>query len=96
VLIEGEHETQLALRVFQDVLRRIAAMPGQRTMLILSPGFLTSGFETDHNDLIEQALQSRVVVSTLNPRGLYNAAMGDISKRLLRNEMLTAERVHYA
>jgi VWFA-related protein len=94
VLFEGEHETRLALSVFQDVVRRIAAMPGQRTVLVLSPGFLTSGFETEHLDLIERALQSQVVVSTLNPRGLY-AAVSDISRRMSRNEMLTAERVHY-
>lgn len=39
VLMEGDHESQLALSVFQDVLRRIADMPGQRTILVLSPGF---------------------------------------------------------
>jgi VWFA-related protein len=95
VLMEGDHESRLALSVFQDVLRRIAAMPGQRTMLVLSPGFLTEDFQVEHDDLIERALQSQVVVSTLNPRGLYNTAMSDISKRMSRNEMLSTERVHY-
>ncbi len=94
VLTEGDHESRLAFSVFQDVLRRIAAMPGQRTMLILSPGFLTSGFEVQHADLIERALQSQVVVSTLNARGLYSGN-GDISKRTSQSQMLTSDRVHF-
>jgi hypothetical protein len=45
-------------------------MLGRRTMLLLSPGFLTSGLEPEYVDLIEKALQSQVLVSTLNARGL--------------------------
>ena len=94
VLTEGEHESRLALSVFQDVLRNMRVMPGRRTMLVLSPGFLTSGLESEYVDLIEKALQSQVLVSTLNARGLYTER-ADISKRMSRNEMLTSERVHY-
>jgi VWFA-related protein len=96
VIIENEHESRLALSVFQDVLRRIAAMPGQRTMLVLSPGFLTTGFEDVHIGLIDQALRSQVVVSALNARGLYAVdPLGDISKRAPANQLISINRTQY-
>ncbi len=72
VLTEGEHESRLALSVFQDVLRNMRVMPGRRTMLVLSPGFLTSGLEPEYVDLIEKALQSQVVGEYAQcPRPIY-------------------------
>jgi VWFA-related protein len=77
----GEHETRLSLSVFQDILRRIAVMPGQRTMLVLSPGFFNGGLEWETLDLIDRALRTQVVISSLNARGLYTQSpLGDISQ----------------
>jgi VWFA-related protein len=96
ILIESEHESRLALSVFHDILRRIAAMPGQRTMLVLSPGFLTTGFEEVYVDLIEQALRSQVVVSALNARGLFTVdPIGDVSKRAPSNRVIGVSKVQY-
>jgi VWFA-related protein len=79
-LSTGEHETQISLMVLKDTIRRISVMPGQRTVLILSPGFLVPQMEFDYMDVIDHAVRSQVVVSALNARGLYTIdPMGDIS-----------------
>ena len=96
VLIENEHESRLALSVLQDALRRIAAMPGQRTIIVASPGFLTTGFEDVHVGLIDQALRSQVVISTLNARGLYTLdPIGDVSKRTPPNQLIAITKNQY-
>lgn len=71
VLNVGEEESRMALRVLKDVLRRMTALPGQRTLVLISPGFLTPELEFDYNDLIDIALRGQVVISSLDARGLY-------------------------
>ena len=96
IIVENEHESRLALSALQDALRRIAAMPGQRTIIIASPGFLTTGFEDVHIGLIDQALRSQVVICTLNPRGLYTIdPIGDISKRTPPNQLIAINKTQY-
>jgi VWFA-related protein len=78
VLQLGDAETRVALSVVKDLVRRIALMPGQRTVLLLSPGFLTPQLQYEYADIIDRALRSQVVISTLNLRGLYT--FDDVSK----------------
>jgi len=74
-LHEGNHETQVTLSVLRQVVRRIAAMPGQRTIILVSPGFLTPEQRYEEMQIEEQALHSGVVINALDARGLYT--MGD-------------------
>jgi VWFA-related protein len=76
----GEHETQVTLAVLKDTVRRLAEMPGVRTLLLLSPGFLAPRLDFDYNDIIDRALRSQVIISALDARGLYVVDQaGDIS-----------------
>ena len=80
VLSQGDHESQVSLSVLKDVIRRLSAMPGQRTALLLSPGFLTPRMEFHYSELIDLALRSQVVISALDARGLYTVdPAGDIT-----------------
>jgi VWFA-related protein len=67
----GERESRLAIDVLRDAIRRIMAMPGQRSLVLVSPGFLTPSLEYDYNDVIDHALRGQVVINTLDARGLY-------------------------
>jgi VWFA-related protein len=78
MLALGGHESGLALSVLKDVIRRIGTVPGQRTILLLSPGFLTWELQYECNDVIDHALRSQVVISALDIRGLDTYV--DISK----------------
>ena len=82
VLNIGEEESRMGLRVLKDVVRRMASMPGQRTLVLVSPGFLTPELEYDYNELIDTALRGQVVISSLDARGLYVVLpFGDASQR---------------
>jgi len=39
---QGDNETQYAYRHLEDVVRRLANMPGQRVLVLVSPGFLST------------------------------------------------------
>ena len=83
VLGIGSQESRIALSVLKDVVRRISLMPGQRSVVVVSPGFLTPETDMlqDYMDVVERALHSDVMISTLDARGLYVILPGgDISR----------------
>lgn len=82
VLDRGHEQTTLALGTLRDVVRKMALMPGQRTVVLLSPGFLLISDNTyTENTIVESALRSNVTLSTLDARGLNTvSAVGDISQ----------------
>ena len=71
VLTTGEHESRIALGVIHDAIRRIMAMPGQRNILLISPGFLTPDLQYEFYDIIDRALRAQVVINAIDARGLY-------------------------
>jgi VWFA-related protein len=80
-LEEGEQESRLALGVLKDLIRRIALMPGQRTIVLVSPGFQTPQLEYAYAEIIDRALHSEVIINAIDARGLYvPGAASDPSK----------------
>jgi VWFA-related protein len=76
----AEHESQLSLRSLGDAVRRISVMPGQRIVILVSPGFLGTPIyrlDYDSTNVIDRALQYQVTISALDARGLYT--LGDVS-----------------
>lgn len=67
----GEQDSRLALSALKNAIRRIVVMPGQRNLVLVSPGFLTPELEYDYNDVIDRAVRGQVTISTLDARGLY-------------------------
>ena len=96
VLQAGEHESRLSLTVLNDVVRRIGVMPGQRTILLLSPGFLTPELEYEYDEIGERALRSQVIISALNARGLYAPMpLGDASSSQRISPVTQNQRMLY-
>jgi VWFA-related protein len=96
VLQGGEHESRLSLTVLRDVVHRIAVMPGQRTILLLSPGFLTPELEYEYDEIGERALRSQVIISALNARGLYAPMpLGDASSSQRISPVTQNQRMLY-
>ena len=77
-LTSGDHETRLSLGTLDHVVRRIGAMPGQRSILIVSPGFYNPDELYEQSDVTDRALHAYVTISALDARGLYTN-MPDIS-----------------
>ena len=71
-LTYGDHETSLGLGALNDVIRRLSVMPGNRNLVLVSPGFLlTRDHRTDEYDVLERAIHANVVVNTIDMRGLF-------------------------
>ena len=80
-LSAGDIENEFTYRHLEDVLRRLSSMPGERIMLLVSPGFLLTTEYLDESGVIDRANRANVVINTLDARGLYAPdVMGDISR----------------
>jgi VWFA-related protein len=81
-LAAGDGQTEYAIRRLQEIIRRLSALPGQRSMVLVSPGFLYPKHEWDISDTMDRATRVNVVINTLDARGLYIVdPAGDINKR---------------
>jgi VWFA-related protein len=74
-----DSSTEYALRHMEEVMRRLATMPGQRIMVFVSPGFITSTLHLEFSDLVDRATKANIVINTIDARGLYTPDMGDIA-----------------
>jgi len=91
VLAAGDHETRLALDVLRTVVRRVSSMPGQRSVILISPGFLLLlDHRSDETDILEKALHGNVIVNTLNARGLYTIIPGGDASQPSAQPLVTA------
>jgi VWFA-related protein len=79
-LARGDAESEFVYRHIEDAMKRLAAMPGQRVMVFVSPGFILSQLFSDEFDIIDRATRTNVVIDTIDARGLYTPdVMGDIA-----------------
>ncbi len=77
---EGRTQTRSALLMLKAMASRMAAMPGDRSIILVSPGFyLADDLRSDLTQVIERAARANVIVNTLDARGLYTVdAIPDI------------------
>jgi len=73
----GRQGVQPTLSTIQEIVRRMAGLPGARTLALVSPGFLTGDSDalTFESQIIDLAAQSDVAVGALDARGLYTTSM---------------------
>jgi VWFA-related protein len=80
VVNAGQHESRIALGVLKEVVHNLSRMPGQRSVVLVSPGFITPQLEYEYTEIIDRAVRAQVIVNTLDARGLYVIVPGgDIS-----------------
>jgi VWFA-related protein len=80
-LQSGGQGTRLAISVLDRVVRRLSAMPGQRSIVLASPGFLVTFYDQpDVTDVINRAIRANVLINTLDARGLWTNPAFDASR----------------
>jgi len=68
----GDRDTRVALDTLQVLVRRMATLPGSRTIVLASPGFfLTLDHRQIESDLMDKAIRANIVISALDARGVY-------------------------
>lgn len=95
-LASGDAETHLALASIRDILRRVSAAPGERSLVLVSPGFITPLQEFDREEIVDRAVRYNITINTLDARGLYvEMPGGDISQRISPNPQSAAMETMY-
>jgi len=80
-LVAGDTDNEFTYRALEDFIRRLNTMPGERIMVLVSPGFLLSTQYLDESGIIDRASRANVVINTIDARGLYTPDLGgDLSK----------------
>ena len=73
-LAAGEEDTRKALNAVGNAIDRLATMPGERTIVLVSAGFLTREMSPEKTSLMERAVRARIAISSLDARGLATYA----------------------
>ena len=69
VLNFAEADLQMTMSVMTATVRRMTAMPGLRSIVLVSPGFLmTEDYRTEEMDALDRAIRSNVTINTLDAR----------------------------
>jgi VWFA-related protein len=74
----GDLDVSMTLGPIRELIRVMSSLPGQRTLILISPGFLTVNALAiaQASEILDFAARSNVTVSALDARGLYTG-MGD-------------------
>ena len=68
----GERDARLALSVIEGAIRRLSAVPGDRSLIFVSSGFfMQDDLRHDETEIMDRAIRANVRISSLNARGLY-------------------------
>jgi len=80
--VEVEVATTATLGVVKQVIQRMAGAPGQRIIVLVSPGFFTFDpiYFQDKQQLLDAAVRSNVIINGLDARGLWTDPSFDASR----------------
>jgi VWFA-related protein len=78
----GERDVWSALATLSEIVRRMGTLQGQRSLILISPGFLTltPAAMAEKSHILDLAAQANVTISALDARGLYTTEI-DASER---------------
>jgi VWFA-related protein len=76
-LQDGDQDALETINYIRDVVHTISALPGQRTLILVSPGFLSLSQESMamESQVLNLAVGDGETISTLDARGLYSTML---------------------
>lgn len=97
-LTNGEHDVSASLSAVKEFVLKMGALPGQRTLILISPGFFTMMPEAmaEKSQVLDLAARSNVTISALDARGLYTTEI-DASERggSSAQDLMTGQHAQY-
>jgi VWFA-related protein len=70
MVLQNQNLVRSNLQQIDRVVQRLSQMPGQRSVVLASPGFLTQTEQPQLDRIVDRALNSQVVINSLDPKGL--------------------------
>ena len=68
---QGDAEARISLSVLKNAILRISSMPGQRTLVLVSPGFVVLEHNLqEESDILERAGRAGITINSIDARGL--------------------------
>jgi VWFA-related protein len=94
----GESQIQYAFSNLDALIRRMSALPGQRIIVMMSPGFFVTPSMHQTGGIIDQATKANIVINSIDARGLYVSSVYDASDAtpvdrhtiVLKDQLVTA------
>ena len=73
----GKQDILATYATLREIVRRMSTLPGQRTLLLVSDGFLPIEEEARiaESQVIDLAVRSNLIINAIDARGLYTASM---------------------
>jgi len=69
---EGASTSSNAFRTLNNAVRLLGSMPGDRVMILISPGmYLNDELQRSFGETVDRATRSGIIVNTLDARGVY-------------------------
>jgi VWFA-related protein len=87
---QGDSETDYTYRHLEDAVRRMVNLPGQRIVVLVSPGFILTTLQSNTSELIDRATRANIVINTIDARGLYTPELGGDIANPSRDTLQTA------
>ena len=78
-LTTGEAEMQFSFRNLDGLIARMKSLPGQRIIVMMSPGYFVTPQMRESGDVIDRATKANIVINTIDARGLYVSSIYDAS-----------------
>jgi len=76
-LTSGDWGARASLSALKGAVRRLSALPAQRTIIMVSPGFLLlNQARPDEAQVVDRAIHANVVINVLDAHGLYAVSPG--------------------
>jgi VWFA-related protein len=72
-----EAQLQITYQNLETLIRRMTAMPGQRIIAMMSPGFFVTPVMHWSGEIIDRATKANIVLNTIDARGLYVSTVYD-------------------
>jgi VWFA-related protein len=70
IVAQSEMRARTSLYGLEQVVNIVSRAPGQRSIIVVSPGFLSQSEQYQLDRIIDRAVRSEVVISSLDPKGL--------------------------
>jgi VWFA-related protein len=93
----GDADVRNSFAFINEIVRKMSAMPGQRVLILVSPGFLTVTTEAvaEESEVVDLAARSNVTINTVDARGLYTTNLGASERSKLTAEANRTEAQYH-
>ncbi len=72
----AQYQIRVSLGSLEDLVQRVALMPGRRTIVFISPGFVDQDELPELSEIVDLAVHDGVVINGIDSRGLWAQAPG--------------------